>query len=314
MASIYNWNTDAAQNTGSDSSINWSEGMAPSGVNDSARFMMARIAELLTDIGGGLTAGGTANALTVATESAFTEYADGVLVAFRAIADNTSTATLNVNNVGGKPIVRFSSSGETSLAGGEIQSGGIYTAKYHTGLNSGSGAWVLLNPTPASAVVEVPSGAVSAFAMNSAPSGWLKCNGAAVSRTTYPALFAAVGTTWGTGDGSSTFNLPDLRGEFIRGWADGGSVDSGRTFASSQSDELESHTHTASTSSSGSHDHTVSRATSTNGSGSAATGGAASGQISTSTAGAHTHAVTVNSTGGSETRPRNKALLYCIKT
>ena len=60
----------------------------------------------------------------------------------------------------------------------------------------------------------VPPGAIMDFAMNSAPAGWLACDGAAVSRTTYAALFAAIGTTWGAGNGSTTFNVPDTRGRF----------------------------------------------------------------------------------------------------
>lgn len=58
----------------------------------------------------------------------------------------------------------------------------------------------------------IPSGAVVAFAGSSAPSGFLLCDGSAVSRTTFAALFAITSTTYGTGDGSTTFNLPDLRG------------------------------------------------------------------------------------------------------
>lgn len=68
-------------------------------------------------------------------------------------------------------------------------------------------------------------GEVLAFAANSAPSGALVCNGAAVSRTTYVRLYNKIGTTFGVGDGSSTFNLPDLRGEFIRGWDNSRGVD-----------------------------------------------------------------------------------------
>lgn len=58
----------------------------------------------------------------------------------------------------------------------------------------------------------LPSGCIQMFAGNTIPSGWLECDGSAVSRTTYASLFAAIGTTWGTGDGSTTFNLPDMRG------------------------------------------------------------------------------------------------------
>lgn len=66
-----------------------------------------------------------------------------------------------------------------------------------------------------------PAGVVQAFAGASAPTGWLLCNGAAISRTTYAALFAAIASAHGSGDGSTTFNLPDYRGRIIRG-RDGG--------------------------------------------------------------------------------------------
>ena len=75
------------------------------------------------------------------------------------------------------------------------------------------------------------------------PSGYLKANGAAVSRITYSNLFAAIGTTFGAGDGPTTFNLPDLRGEFIRGFDDGRGVDSGRVLGSSQTDAFQGHWH-----------------------------------------------------------------------
>lgn len=83
-----------------------------------------------------------------------------------------------------------------------------------------------------------PSGQVAHFARNSAPAGWLKANGAAISRTAYADLFAAIGTTFGTGDGFNTFNLPDLRGEFVRGWDDGRGVDAGRAFGGAQGDAI----------------------------------------------------------------------------
>lgn len=139
----------------------------------------------------------------------------------------------------------------------------------------------------------VPSGAVAHFARSTAPAGWLEANGAAVNRTTYAALFAAIGTTFGAGNGTTTFNLPDLRGEFIRGYDNGRGVDSGRGFASWQADELRSHSHSvtlpiASDSQAGSDDESI------------------------STSGSQTFGT--SSTGGNETRPRNVALLVCIKT
>ena len=85
----------------------------------------------------------------------------------------------------------------------------------------------------------IPSGAVTFFAMSTAPTGWIKANGAAVSRSTYSALFSAIGTTFGSGDGSTTFNLPDMRGYFPRGFDDGRGVDSGRGFGSNQTDQFQ---------------------------------------------------------------------------
>ncbi|WP_053088695.1 phage tail protein [Aggregatibacter segnis] len=81
-------------------------------------------------------------------------------------------------------------------------------------------------------------GEVAYFARTTPPSGWLKANGAAVSRTTYAALFAAIGTTFGAGDGRTTFNLPDLRGEFIRGLDDGRNIDRGRRLGTAQGDAI----------------------------------------------------------------------------
>nr|DAX71461.1 MAG TPA: tail collar fiber protein [Caudoviricetes sp.] len=81
-------------------------------------------------------------------------------------------------------------------------------------------------------------GEVAFFARSTPPSGWLKANGAAVSRTTYAALFDAIGTTFGDGDGHTTFNLPDLRGEFLRGLDDGRNVDGGRRLGTTQGDAI----------------------------------------------------------------------------
>lgn len=88
-----------------------------------------------------------------------------------------------------------------------------------------------------------PSGMIAYFASASSPTGWLKANGAAVSRSTYAQLFAVIGTHYGAGNGSTTFNLPDLRGEFIRGLDDGRNVDNGRTLGSHQSDSIPKHYH-----------------------------------------------------------------------
>lgn len=137
----------AANNGTADSAINFAEGMPPSAVNNSDRQVMARIKELLADIGGALTAGGTANALTVTANSAFTAYADGILLALRIATDNTTAATLSVNGIGAKSIRKMVAAGESALTGAELQATGIYILMYSAALNGAAGGWLLLNPT-----------------------------------------------------------------------------------------------------------------------------------------------------------------------
>ena len=179
----------------------------------------------------------------------------------------------------------------------ESTSGGIILAtqaEVDAGTNSGKAV------TPATLFgaaqfvgLSTPTGGVIAFAANSAPAGYLVCDGSAVSRTTYADLFAVIGTTYGPGDGSTTFNLPDLRGEFIRGFDGGSGVDAGRVFGSSQGDAIETHTHGYFVGNSG----TLIQ-----------TGGGSrendAGLVQTQ----------AQADGATETRPRNVALNYIIKT
>lgn len=169
------------------------------------------------------------------------------------------------------------------------------------------------NQTDLSKVVS--AGTVIHFANSTVPSGFLECNGATISRTVYADLFAAIGTTFGVGDGSTTFKIPDLRGEFIRGWDNGRGVDAGRTIGSYQGDAYLNHSHTGSTDSQGAHTHIYSTPANSAGTSSNGIGQAGSTTATTSTSGAHTHTITVNAstTGGNETRPRNIAMMYCIK-
>ncbi len=119
-------------------------------------------------------------------------------------------------------------------------------------------------------------GQVATFARTTAPTGWLLCNGQAVSRTTYSALFAAIGTTYGAGNGSTTFNLPDCRNEFFRGW-DGNTGVVGNKF----SDSYAAHNHTASSGADGGHSHTASTNTT----------GSHAHSASTTDAGEHSHTI-----------------------
>lgn len=178
------------------------------------------------------------------------------------------------------------------------------------------------------------------FPTTTAPPGWLKANGAAVSRTTYAALFNRIGTTHGAGDGSTTFNVPDMRGEFARGLDDGRGVDTGRVLGSAQADQNASHTHTGTTGTQSS-DHTHSGTTAAGGlhshtvgvgnaggsyTSSGQSGASAGPTTATDSAGSHTHTITTGgvsanhthsfttaSSGGTEARPRNVAWLACIR-
>jgi microcystin-dependent protein len=163
----------------------------------------------------------------------------------------------------------------------------------------------------------IPSGAIMPFAMTTVPAGWLACNGAGVSRTTYANLFAAIGTVWGTGDGSTTFNVPNFLGSFLRGWNGTASgLDANRAFGSFQADAYLNHTHTATSTDAG-HVHKIKNT------GPNANGGGGGWllnpdqitNVQTELGYAIiTTTVNASTTGDTETRPDNFAVQYCIKT
>jgi hypothetical protein len=143
---------------------------------------------------------------------------------------STSPATLRIRNVSDNAWIALGTLGASFAVAG-------LTLATKTDAEAGTDNTKLMTPlrTVQAISAALPPGTVQMFATSAAPSGWLKANGAALDRTTYAALFAAIGTTFGAGDGSSTFNLPDARGEFFRGWDDGRGVDSGRALGSEQS-------------------------------------------------------------------------------
>lgn len=154
---------------------------------------------------------------------------------------------------------------------------------------SGTLSWASQASSP------VVSGVLVPYAGTSAPSGWLLCYGQAVSRTTYADLFSAISTTYGSGDGSTTFNLPDLRGRVIAGQDDMGGTSANRLTDQSGGlngdtlgDTGGSETHTLTTSEMPAHTHDVSGTVSSVG-----TAGAASG--------AQTFVNAVNTTTGTST-------------
>lgn len=242
-------------------------------------------------------------------------------------SDDTWGVKNNANWSNADAIIKAISTRVSSLESGGLSAGDILTAiKTVDGAGSGLDADLLdgqngayyqpaIGYTPARA----DPGEIKIYAMSSVPAGYLECNGAAVSRVTYAALFAAVGTVHGVGDGSTTFNLPDARGEFIRGWDNGRGVDAARAFGSAQAAALASHTHAGTTDSNGAHTHTTTIPFFTvNPGGNVGldanqNAGSPQSYVSSSD-GAHTHTFTTGATGGTETRPRNLAFLICIKT
>ncbi len=175
----------------------------------------------------------------------------------------------------------------------------------------------------------LPAGLILPFGNTTAPTGYLACDGTAVSRTTYATLFAAIGTTWGTGDGSTTFNVPDFRGAFLRGTGSHGTQNmangndyAGPSVGSFENDKVQRHTGSWNTSSPG-HMGNVKiyegiGSPEVAGTQSAVTpANQGSGQRFQNTSGASSSGYSkmiVDIGDGPETRPFNAGVLYCIKT
>jgi microcystin-dependent protein len=153
------------------------------------------------------------------------------------------------------------------------------------------------------------TGSIVPFAMDTQPNGWLKCDGSLINRVTYANLFNAIGITYGAGDGSTTFALPDLRGYFVRGFGTNSDTTTSGAFAVKQSDDIESHTHAAFGNTVTPAAVSISETFNTVSSGGMSNLSNISTSFSTSSLN-----LTVLPTGGTETRPKNIAMLYCIKT
>lgn len=223
MASgLYNWSQTAATNSGSDSAINWAEGQAPSSVNDSARAMMAVIKKHDDDIAGAIVTGGTSTAYTVTSYSVFDTLAhmNGQVVAFTPHTTNGATVTLNVDGLGAKPL---RSAPSVELLAGTLVEGSPYLALY----NSSDQVWYLHGFY--GNAYNIPLGGVLDYTGSTAPnSSFVLAYGQAISRTTYASYFSMVSTAFGVGDGSTTFNVPDLRGRVIAGKDDMGGSSAAR--------------------------------------------------------------------------------------
>jgi microcystin-dependent protein len=202
----WKWSKTAANNAGADSTCPWPEGMAPSQINDSARGNMAALAKYFGDVSGALVTTGTSTGYSVSSNGGFDTLANmnGAMIAFTPHVTSGATVTLNVDGLGAKPL-RLAPGVE--LIEGQLVQGTPYVAVY----NNTDGVWYLrgLAGNP----YNIPLGGGMVYFGTSAPnSAFAFPFGQAVSRTIYAPLFALFGTTYGAGDGSTTFNLPDLRG------------------------------------------------------------------------------------------------------
>lgn len=249
--------------------------------------------------------GGTADAIT-ATFAPVPRYAsNGVPLSVLASAANATTTPTFTPNSGVIAAATIVKGNNLPLAIGDIAGAGHWL---ELAWDSTLSKWVLLNPANGVIPTSQQAGEICFFARNTAPSGFLKANGAAVSRATYSALFSAIGTTFGVGNGSTTFNLPDLRGEFLRGWDDSRGVDSGRSFGTAQTDAMQGHYHNRNTTGLTERFYATGTGYADN----------AAGALSNIVISASTGAPITDGSNGTpriagETRSRNVAMLACIK-
>jgi microcystin-dependent protein len=232
MADLNNssWNeTDASNNAAPPAG--WPAGMFPNQVEPTAQAMMGALKRWWGRINGIFTSSGAAGvyAVTPSNTSFPTAYVDGERYTFKAHQASQGGDTLNWNALGAKPLYKPSTGGFVAIAANDIVAGQRVDVIYDSTLNGSSGGFALMGPPTAS--IAAPTGSVIDYAGAAAPNGWLLCYGQAISRTTYAALFTAIGTAYGAGDGSTTFNLPDLRGRVTAGVDNMGGGAAGRITA-----------------------------------------------------------------------------------
>lgn len=209
-----NWNEDDNANTTA-APDGAPEGMAPSGVNNVLRAHQGAVKRFVVS-SIPKTTGGSGAAYTLSYAVAPGALVDGMTHLVQFHAANGTGATLNVNNLGATPL-HYHAAGAWRIAPpGLIDTDEVCRVAYH----SSSGAYRLLGRRNR-------TGEVVPYAGSTAPAGTLFCYGQQVSRTTYAGLFAVISTTYGVGDGSTTFNLPDLRGRVAAGKSDMGGGDAG---------------------------------------------------------------------------------------
>lgn len=273
--------------------------------------------------------GGTANALTATIGSNLTTIPDGLNLVLGALTANTGAATLALTlGSTSQSIFPIVKGNNQALVTGDIPAAG-----YPIQMNWSPEftAFVMQNPATGIFVAAVPTGAIVQFPATTAPSGYLITNGQLISRTTYAYLWAFAQSSgnlisdalwisnsqygsFSSGDGSTTFRLPQYGGYFLRSLDNGNGIDPGRTIGTTQQNQNQTHTHIAtSTVTDPGHAHGLNVSP-------GGLGGqdypirALSGSQNTSTATTGITVATTNaSSGGTESRPVNISILTCIK-
>jgi microcystin-dependent protein len=212
--SAANWSEDDNANTAA-APDGAPEGMAPSGVNNVLRAHQGALKRFYIWTNPKIT-GGSGTTYTLSYAVAPGALVDGMthLVQFHAV--NSTAPTLNVNSLGATPIHYYSAGAWRAVPAALWDADTIFRVAYH----GSSGAYRILNRPDT-------TGDWIATGRSTARGGTILGYGQAVSRTAYTGLFAAYGTTYGVGDGSTTFNLPDLRGRAVAGKSDMGGSDAG---------------------------------------------------------------------------------------
>lgn len=334
---IYNWSTTADTNATADEEIEWREYQAASTVNNSARAMMRRVAQLIRDLGPNATSTGTVNAyaVTSAATAGGAALNDGEIIEFIPHITNTSTSTLNKDSKGAVPLRPKSG---TEFGAGQIIAGVPIKATYRQSSNE----WIVTNPAAyvfaqlapsylASNTFGIKVGDVKLSMSSSPDAGFIRLKETAqtLNKADYPDLntwASAQGYPWGSA--STTFNVPPAGGYFLRFAAADATVDTSgaRTAGSTQADQNKTHSHTVSltTSTDGVHNHTATQKyagpfTFSGGSGisrdylvdgSTNSTGDQPTPVTTSSSGSHSHTVSGSTAadGGAEVRAKNVAM------
>lgn len=223
---LFDFDETTASNNDNVQGANIAENCAPSGINNAIRGLASIVKRAIGSQGSAISSAATTPIGAPGTALYTTITGTTTITSFGTVG----AGTLRVIEFDGALILTHNATSLVLPGGANITTAAGDIALM---ISKGSGSWKCLDYIRASGLpvlanTIVPSGAVMPYAGTSAPSGWQLCYGQAISRTTYAALFAAIGTTYGAGDGSTTFNVPDLRGRVVAGQDDMGGTSANR--------------------------------------------------------------------------------------